>query len=815
MNIAVHVAIVLRRRLFALAGVMILLAAHPATAAPSRSVIALDEDWRFHLGPVEAAETPAFDDTRWRRVDLPHDWSVEFPFSPTHASGTGFLPGGTGWYRKSLVVPETVQGQRVAVEFDGVYRNSDVWVNGHHLGHRPSGYTGFRYDLKPHLRLDGQSNLIAVRVQRENVADSRWYPGSGIYRHVRLVVTPPVHVAPWGVFVTTPRVSRDSANVNAQVEVANESDAPRMLHIQTQVRDGQGRTVSEAEDARNVAAGQAYTFSTWQTVPHPMRWSTATPHLYTLTTRVTSEGILLDEVQTPFGIRTFRFDPNTGFHLNDAPLLLKGVCMHHDGGVVGAAVPDEVLKRRLQLIKDLGANAVRCSHNPMAPEFYSLCDQLGLLVLDEAFDEWELGKRKWVEGRNAGTADRFGYAAEFDTWATRDLSDMIRQHRNHPSIILWSIGNEIDYPTDPYVHPESRVDRDFSGFSREGLPSVTRLSVVAPRLIATVKREDPTRPVTMALANVPAANGTGLAAMLDVAGYNYQEKEYDRDHRAFPSRVIFGSETSKRAESWIAARDRDFISGMFIWVGFDFLGEAGRWPSHGSRAGLFDRCGFPKTAAFQFESFWRDTPLIRLVSAPTPASGPPDSARSKGRPHWTWNATSSQPMTVTSYSNCDEVELLLNDRSLGRRAVTTRNVAQWELLYEAGTLVAIGFVDGQERSRDMLRTAAPPLRLIGESDTFTLTPGGVAHLVLRVVDERNVTSPHADSGVRVEVTGDGRLLGLDNGDQSDPTPLRSTMRVPREGRLLAIIQAGKSAGTFSVRASANGLEPFEASFTVE
>ena len=815
MHSAHRTAIVLRRKLLPLPLLALLLYPFMIAGEPARTTLAFDENWRFQLGDTQGAEQPLFRAENWRAVDLPHDWSAEHDFSPTNASGTGFLPGGTAWYRKEFTLPEKLRGRRVSVEFDGVYRNSDIWINGTHLGHRPSGYIGFDHDLTAHLRFGSNANVIAVRVERDNVADSRWYTGSGIYRHVRIVDTDPVHIAPWGVFVTTPQFTAGAADVHTRAEVVNGSNDARVLRIQTRVSDTMGVTVSEAEDTHALAAGDSYVFSTWQKVPDPELWSPQAPNLYTLTTRVLSGRTLLDEVRTPFGIRVFHFDPDSGFFLNGTNLLLKGVCLHHDAGVVGAAVPGEVLKRRLQLVKDLGANAVRCSHNPMAPELYSLCDALGLMVMDEAFDEWEIGKRKWEKGRNTGTAERFGYAEAFEEWAERDLSDMVRQHRNHPSIIMWSIGNEIDYPTDPYVHPESRIDQDFSGFSRKGMPSVTRLSVVAPQLIAAVKREDPTRPITMALANVLAANGTGLAAMLDVAGYNYQEKEYAQDHRDFPHRVIYGSENSKRADSWRVVRDRDHVSGLFLWVGFDFLGEANAWPWHGSTAGVFDRCGFPKTSAFQFEAFWKQVPVVRLVSSLRSASEDSEKARAQSAPHWTWDARPGDPTTVTAYSNCDELDLLLNGISLGRKEIGDAASARWEVPYEQGRLVAIGFVKGVEQARDELRTAGRPTHLVAKTDSESLQPGGVAHLVLLAVDSEGIVAPHTDIPITLTVTGAGRLLGLDNGKQNDPTPLRSPTRVPAVGRLLAIIQAGKSQGTLTVQASAPGIEPLELAIAVE
>lgn len=781
-----------------------------------------DNGWRFHLGDVDGAAAPDFADAEWRTLDLPHDWSAEADFSPEAASGTGFLPGGVGWYRKSFTLPESARGNHFLIELDGVSRNSDVWINGVHLGHRPNGYVHFHYDLTPHLKFGDTENVIAVRCQRENVADSRWYPGTGIYRHVWLTQTGPVRVAPWGVFVTTPRVTSDAADVNAATEIVNDTDDEAVVEVTSRIVDGQGESVAEVASTKRVPAGGQVTFADWQKLPQPALWSPASPTLYQLVTQVRVAGELIDEITTPFGVRTFRFDPDDGFFLNGAPLLLKGVCAHHDGGVVGAAVPEAVWRRRLEAVKDLGANAVRCSHNPMAPEFYDLCDELGLLVMDEAFDEWEIGKRKWVQGRNVGQARRFGYSEAFEEWAQRDLAAMVLAHRNHPSIILWSIGNEIDYPTDPYIHPESRHDPDFDGFSLDGRPSATRLAQVAPGLIATVKQYDPTRPVTMALANVPAANGIGLADMLDVAGYNYQEQFYDDDHAEFPGRVILGSENGRGPDSWPQVRDKPYISGLFYWVGFDFLGEANRWPNHGSTAGVFDRCGFLKPFSGRILAEWSDQPVVSLLVAP---QRPPrnreggNQRRRRGfrwpEQHWNWendgeDAEQPQPLEVIAQTNTAAVELLLNGRSLGKKPVDQSRSVSWETPFEPGELAAIGYdADGQEVARQTLSTAGPAVRLQATVyEREPLAPGDVGHVVLQVVDEAGTPVPRFTEAVEVAVQG-GKLLGLDNGNQMDPTPLRSHSRVPAAGRLLAIVKSGDDGEPAVLTATAPGLEPLD------
>lgn len=783
---------------------LLTVAAMTATSL-AREVRSLDRNWRFHLGDTPQAQSLDFDDAAWRLLDLPHDWSVEGDFSEAYASGTGFLPGGTGWYRKHFTLPTDQQGKRVVITFDGVYRNSEVWLNGVHLGERPYGYIGFHFDLTPHVRF-GEDNVLAVCVRRENVADSRWYTGTGIYRHVWLTITDPLHVAPWGVFVTTPRITDESADVTVVTEVVNEEATARDIRVESRILDPDGKEVSSATTTHEVAAGATYAFTDWQQAPAPRRWSPDSPVLYTLVTCVSVGDDLRDEVCTRFGIRSIRFDPNKGLFLNDQPTKLRGLCMHHDAGVVGAAVPEDVLRRRLELVKSIGANAVRCSHNPMAPEFYRLCDEIGLLVMDEAFDEWEIGKRKWVQGRNNGTAERFGYSEWFEDWGERDAADMVRAHRNHPSIVMWSIGNEIDYPTDPYVHPESRVDPDFAGFEYRDNPPVSRLVYVAPKLIAAIKRNDPTRPVTMALANVPAANGTGLAAMLDIAGYNYQERNYAADHALFPNRVIFGSENGQQMESWRVVRDNAFVAGLFYWVGFDFLGEAGRWPWHGSTAGLFDSCGFKKPFAYHTQALWTKESMMRLYAAPSETRR---GRRGWKQHHWNWRSGESVELTITAYSNCEEVGLTLNGRDLGRRK-PAEAVAEWSVTYEAGELRATGYAGGEKVAEDVLVTAGAPVRLTAEVDRSTLrSPGSVAHVILSIVDEKGVRVTDFAEDVTVDVTGPGRLLGVDNGALSDSTPLRIATRRPRAGRLLALVQAGFAEGEILLTAQAEGIKQAE------
>ena len=772
-----------------------------------------DKDWQFHLGDSPGAEDPKFDTSTWRQLDLPHDWSVEGEFSRTNASCTGYLPGGIGWYRKTFSADYSWAGRKVFVTFDGVYRDADVWINGHHLGHRPYGYSSFEYDLTP-LILTNARNILAVRVERENVADSRWYPGSGIYRHVWLTLTAPVHVPLWGNYVTTPRANADSADVVAHTEVTNETAEAKSVRVFWEIEGPDSIRLTNGSRTEIIAPSGCQTFSLWQKINRPKLWSPDTPTLCTLVSCIVVDGEPKDETRTSFGIRTFYFDANQGFFLNGQNLKLKGVCLHHDGGVVGAAVPEDLLERRLKLVKEIGGNAVRCSHNPMAPELYFLCDRLGLLVMDEAFDEWEIGKRKWVEGRNVGTAHRFGYSKDFQLWAERDSGDMVRRDRNHPCIIMWSLGNEIDYPTDPYVLSETRT---VEGFARDAnQPQQTRLTVVAPKLISSVKHFDPTRPVTMALANMTSSDATGLAQMLDVVGYNYQEADYPKDHERFPTRVIYGSENSRGLRPWAAVRDNPYVSGQFLWVGFDFLGEAGQWPNHGSQSGLFDTRGFKKPAAWQQQALWSETPMVYIGSVGSAAGD--ESFRRRGRPerHWNWPENAGK-LRVVIFSNCDKVSLLVNGHPVGEQAVGDTRMDSFSADYQPGELAAVGYRNGSAAATNSLVTAGEAAALRVEVDKTALPANGhsVAHAVVSVVDARGNLVLSSRQFVTAELQGAGRLLGVDNGDQNDPTTLSSPTKSANGGQVLALVQSDRVPGELTLKVHSPGLQGAEAKLRVD
>jgi beta-galactosidase len=768
-----------------------------------------DANWRFHLGDAAEARQPAYDDSGWREIRLPHDYSAEQPFDPENgASGTGYLPGGIGWYRKAFVLPAGETNRLTSITFDGVYRNSTVWLNGTRLGDRPYGYATFSYDLTPHLVPPGHTNLLAVRVERENVADSRWYPGSGIYRHVWLTRTHLVHVPPWGVFITTPEIQPDQATIQVAAQVRNASGDDANIEVETDLVAADGRAVASLRNRLSLPAGAATDAVHRIRIPDPALWSPEHPVLYRAVSRIHAGDRVLDEVTTPFGIRSIRFDADQGFFLNDQPTLIKGVCLHHDAGAVGAAVPEDMLARRFRLLKDLGCNALRASHNPMAPEWYALADRMGFLVMDEAFDEWTGGKRKWVQGWNTGSAERFGYHVHFAEWAERDLEAMVRRDRNHPSIILWSIGNEIDYPGDPFHHPTD------DNYDPNGLKAET-LVPVARRLAAIVRALDPTRPVTAAASNIRASNDTGFADELDVVGYNYQESQYPADHARYPQRIITGSENSHGIDAWLAVRDLPYVSSQFLWTGFNYLGEAGRFPNRGSSAGLFDTAGFLTYRGMIREALWADRPVLHLLTRA--AARGPDGRRDRRGIASHWNFPVSGSVAVTAISNCDAVELTLNGRPLGPGAPADQEgiSRRWDIPFEPGILRAVGARDGQP-VETVLATAGEPATLTAVTDRESLPADGqaVVHVEIQLADDQGKPIRHQEATIRASVSGAARLLALDNGNQSDVTPLHAHERATAQGRLLAVVQAGTKPGDAVLTLSSSGIEPREIRFPI-
>jgi beta-galactosidase len=765
-----------------------------AAADQVRQEISMDAGWKFSLGDFAGAEKPEFDDSSWRSLDVPHDWGVEGKFDALNpAGGAGaFLPTGVGWYRKHLELPPGSAGKRIFVEFDGVMANSDVWINGTHLGRRPYGYIGFRYELPARALKsgDGQAPVLSVRVNDADQPASRWYSGSGIYRHVRLIVVNPVHVDQGGLFVSTPKATTDEALVHVQSTVVNASGAECEATVQVELFDSQGRSVATIESApQAIEPRKTADFQQDLTVASPQLWDLDHPNLYTAVSRVRSAGATLDDCQTPFGIRDAHFEADTGFWLNGKNIKVKGVCIHADGSAFGAAVPLDVWERRLKILKGLGVNAIRTAHNPPAPEFLDLCDRMGFLVMDEMFDCWTVAKN---------IAD---YHLYFEDWSKIDTRDTVRRDRNHPSIILYSAGNEI-----------------------HDTPNAELSKRILAGLVAVFHENDPTRSVTQALLRPNATHDydDGLADLLDVIGTNYRDSELLAAHAAKPSRKIVGTEIHMDREAWLALRDNAAYSGQFLWAGIDYMGESPIWPLVSSRAGLIDRVGTLHPMAYERQSWWSDQPVVHIVRrvrppAPRitdPGYNTPVADNYRLRPpeifaDWTPKDTAAHNENVEVYSNCDQVELFLNGQSLGSQALHPDASARtWTVPFAPGSLKAVATNHGMTVATDELRTAGQPAKIVLESDHPAITPtfDSVATVIATVVDANGVVVPNANNEISFQVSGPGVIAAVDSGDHTSHEPFQATQRLAYEGRCAALVKATASSGAITLSASASGLD---------
>jgi len=777
-----------------------------ASAAEGRQTLSLDQGWRFHLGDVTGGEKPEMSDADWRPLDVPHDFSIEGPPGADPAtmegpfdrkspggSGSGYLNGGIAWYRKTFTLPEDAKGKRVFVQFDGVYMDSDVWLNGVHLGKHPYGYTGFQYALTPHLKPGG--NVLAVRVHVQQRC-SRWYSGAGIYRHVWLAITDPVHVAQWGTYVTTPEVLDAAAQVRVRTRVQNEGAEGVKATLTTAIVDADGKQIAEHQASEPIAAGGSQEFDQALKVAPPRRWSIEEPYLYRAVSEVRVGDRPVDRYETSFGIRTIEFTAEKGFLLNGKRVQLQGVCNHHDLGCLGSAVHRRAIERQLEILKAMGCNAIRTSHNPPAPELLELCDRMGLVVMDEAFDEWIIPK----------SGMRYGYGRFFKEWSERDLVSMIRRDRNHPSVILWSIGNEIKEQAAP------------NG------------GAMAKRLADICHREDPTRPVTSGCNKVGPALQNGFIKALDVLGLNYFVGNYNSQR----GRLLVAAETSSalstrgeygltlkpdgqvaintRANNQCVSYDMDrphwgctaedslraiknapWVAGEFVWTGFDYIGEPTPygWPSRSSYFGIIDLAGFPKDRYYLYQSQWTDKPVIHLL------------------PHWNWKGFEGKAIPVWCFTNAESVELFLNGKSLGSKDFRdTKSLhLEWKVPYEPGVLKAVGKKGGQTIV-DEVRTAGEPARLIVRPDRKRIAADGedLSFVEVRIVDKDGNLCPNADNQITFGLEGPGTIAGVDNGDPTNHEPFKATKHKAFHGLCLAVIQAARTPGEIRLSATAQGLQ---------
>jgi beta-galactosidase len=819
------------RLLFVVFLLFSLLYVYPASAQSrqGRNIINFDKNWRFVKEDVSGAEKPVFNDSKWRTLDVPHDWSIEGPYAQTNTTGSGggYLPAGIGWYRKTFTVDAADAKRKVVIEFDGVMCNSEVFVNGVSVGKRPYGYVGFAYDITSHLNFGGKPNIIAVRVDDSLQPSSRWYTGAGIYRHVRLVSTGTTHFDHWGVFIRPQNVTAQKAALNVQAKVTNESATAGIYTLQTTVIDPSGKTVKTSESKQNIAAGKTADYTQNIEVTNPALWDTQRPQLYKVITKLISGTTTTDAVTTPVGIREAKFLAATGFWLNGKNIKMYGVCLHHDGGAVGSAVPLAVWERRFKKLKEIGANAIRTSHNAMAPEFLDLCDRMGMLVMDETFDTWEANKvSRGKDGNNGG-----GYNLYFKQWWDKDTRDQVLSDRNHPSIVVYSVGNEI--------HDNLR---DTSGFRKYKMQQ------------DLIHQLDPSRPVTMALLQpngTSQAYKTGLAEIMDITGQNYRENELVDYHNAHPDRVVIGTENTHVLNQWLALRDNPFMSGQFLWTGVDYLGED-LWPSRGATFGLIDRTGGWHTNGLQRAAWWSAKPVVYIQrSSPTPprpvrtppagaapagvagANRPagtaapildgPTAAAARGGIEFLSDWTPADPATYTNarvqvFSNADETELFLNGKSLGVKYKSPLDSSLfWNVPFEKGTLKAISRNKGKQVGTDELKTAGEPAKIILTTDKSTIGNNwdDVSFVTATIVDANGVVCPNSDKLIRFGIAGSGVIAAVDNADRNDHDPYQATQRKTYKGTCIALIKANASTGKINVKASAPGLPDATISLTAK
>ena len=754
--------------------------------------VIFNESWSFKLGDDQEAAKPEFDDSKWQKLSLPHDWSVKGTLSPDLASCTGYLPAGIAWYRKSFDGKE-FDADKVYIYFEGVYNRSSVYLNGHLLGERPNGYISFMYDMTPYLNREGE-NVLAVRVDHSRYADSRWYTGSGIYRDVYVVEAADTHFDLWGVGYAAKSITDKEAVIEVDAAIVGLGD--RKYKLQLSLMDAEGNVV--AKKSVNAKSEQNVELK----VRNPHRWNLDDPYMYKLDLQLLSGKQVIDCSTARVGLRSLEFDADKGFALNGKWMKIKGVCLHHDVGVLGSAVPAEVWERRLRNLKSIGVNAIRTSHNPQSPVFYDICDELGLLVMDEAFDEFEYPKRKWVEGWNVGTPAYDGTFDFFEEWAERDVRDMVRRDRNHPSIFLWSIGNEVDYPNDPYSHPIlDGGNADFSqpaygGYNPEA-PNAMRIGEIAQQLSAVVRSVDKSRPVTGALAGVAMSNQTAYPEAVDVVGYNYTESRYDQDHKTYPDRVIYGSENRHDYQAWTSVRDKEHIFGQFLWTGTDYLGESRAWPSRGFYSGLLDFGSFVKPIGHFRASLWSETPVCYI--------GTGLGRRDRNDALDTWNYEEGQTVHVMCYSYGASASLFLNGKQVGenRKYNMENGIISWDVPYQAGTLKAVSYDEsGNPEAEYEIRTCTRPYALKVSADKTVLEGNkSVAHVLVEIIDDNGVVVPFGDNEITCVIEGPARLLGLEGSNNADMSNYNDNVHRAYRGRLLAFVQAADDSGEVVIRFS--------------
>lgn len=802
-----------------------------------------NSNWLFSLEQEGNTFNPELDDSQWRKLNLPHDWSVEFPFDSINGEGcTAYLPGGLGWYRKYFQLAAQ-EDEKVFILFDGVYNNSECWINGVKLGEHPYGYSPFYFDLTPHLN-SGGDNVLAVKVDRTRYADSRWYSGSGIYRNVKLIRSKKLHIPLWGVFVSTPVVSEVSATVKMEIKISNEFAGARNFSLSTEIHGPDGIICGEASSNLSLESGIERVHRLEIEIPEPLLWDVDAPNLYSAHTRISQNGEVLDQEHTTFGIRSIRFDPQEGFFLNGKNMKIKGVCLHHDGGLVGAAVPRGVWKRRLETLKEGGCNAIRISHNPASDEFLKLCDEMGFLVQDEFFDEWDYPKDKRLNmfEQHDDYITR-GYAEHFQEQAESDLKSTILAHRNHPSIIQWSIGNEIEW-----TYPRNRKstgffdNMDWSGnyfwspppYTPEkiretynSLPALEyNIGATAQKLADWTREMDTTRPVIANCILPSASFESGYANALDIVGLSYRRVMYDYAKKYYPEKVVMGTENLAQWHEWKAVEERDFVLGTFLWTGIDYLGESnGQWPTKATASGLLDLAGFSKPSWHMYRTLWQDDPHIYVASNSVGDSqyrveknGNILEKKAGAWEHalWVWhdvnehwNYLDGDTTIVEVISNCPQVELFLNGNSLGMKNLEDfpDKIYKWLVPFREGLLEARGTKDGR-LAVSHIASSGDPVALELTVDTELLGVGGrdVVHVVVQLVDAFGNPVKHIEKNLQFEWEGPLNILGVDNGWSRSTQSYQASSVNTHLGRALGVFQSADKSGIVRISVKAEGLK---------
>ncbi len=773
----------------------------------ARMVESFNSGWKFNLGDDAAAKEVNYNDNSWRSLQLPHDWSIEGKFDKDNPAtvGGGALPGGIGWYRKTFVLPASAKGKHVFIDFDGVYMNSEVWINGHYLGVRPYGYSSFRYDLTPYVLFGSAKNIVAVKVNNAQQPNSRWYSGSGIYRNVWLVTTNDIFVDHWGTYVTTPTITRQSATVQVKTTVRLMNTVQQNTSLTTIVYDVNGKEVQRKSSAVKWKDGMAEVTQELLVV-NPVLWSVDHPALYKAVSQISSNGKQTDTYTTSFGIRYFEFDSDKGFLLNGKPVKINGVCDHHDLGCLGAAINARALERQLEILKQMGCNGIRTSHNPPAPELLDLCDKMGFIVMDEAFDMWKKQKNP------------FDYHLYWDEWHQKDLEDMVLRDRNHPSVFIWSIGNEI---------PE------------QGDTSGTR---IANELASIVRTLDATRPITSACDRPDKSNKIISSGALDLVGYNYHQFMYEGFQKLYPGKKFVSTESvsalqtrghydlipsdsirrwperwdkpfdkgnadltvsaydnvsapwgSTHEETWKIIKKHAFLSGQFIWTGFDYLGEPTpyNWPARSSYFGIIDLAGFPKDVYYMYQGEWTNKDVLHIF------------------PHWNWKEGDTVDIWAY-YNHADEVELFLNGQSLGVQKKSGDDLhVKWRVPYKPGVVKAVSRKNGKVVLTKEIKTAGTPAKIILTADRSMIKADGndLSFVKVNIVDKNGIVVPTADNLVRFTASGNGWIAGVDNGSETSMESFKASERKAMNGLCLAVLQSNGKKGPITLQAVSDGLAP--------